>query len=290
MAARRGAEGDAVRLPDRFAVGRAGVIAFTGLAVAFLMAPLLVVVPMSFNDSSFLQFPPARLSLRWYREFFSSRVWVSATITSAKVGLLVAVASTILGTLAAVGLTRGRFPGRALVRSFVLSPLITPVIVLAVALYYLFAHLRLNGTLMGLVIGHTILALPYVVVVIGASLEMFDVSLERAAMGLGAGPVTTFWRVTLPLIRSGVIVGALFAFLTSFDEVVIAIFVSGPGTMTLPRKMWDGIRYELNPTIAAASSLLVAFSWLVMLGSELLRRRLQGPGKNLSLGVGGFRS
>jgi putative spermidine/putrescine transport system permease protein len=278
-----------VRRPNRFAIGRAGVLVFTGLSVAFLLAPLLVVVPMSFNDSSFFSFPPTRLSLRWYREFFSSRDWVSATMTSAQVGLLVAAASTVLGTLAALGLTRGRFPGRALVRSFVLSPLITPVVVVAVALYYMFAHLRLNGTLTGLVIGHTLLAVPYVVIVIAASLEMFDVTLERAAMGLGAGPVITFWRVTLPLIRSGVIIGALFAFLTSFDEVVIAIFVSGPTTMTLPRKMWDGIRYEINPTIAAASSLLIAFSWLVMLSSELLRRRL-GAGRRLSLGTRGFRA
>jgi putative spermidine/putrescine transport system permease protein len=279
-----------VRRPDRFAVGWAAVVAFSGLAVAFLMAPLLVVVPMSFNDSSFFSFPPTRLSLRWYREFFASRDWVSATITSAQVGLVVAVASTVLGTLAALGLVRGRFPGRSLVRSFVLSPLITPVIVLAVALYYAFAHLRLNGTLTGLAIGHTILALPYVVVVIGASLEMFDVTLERAAMGLGAGPLRTFWRITLPLIRAGVLVGGLFAFLTSFDEVVIAIFVSGPTTMTLPRKMWDGIRYEINPTIAAASSLLIGFSWLVMLTTELLRRRLGSAGKPLALGLGGFRT
>ncbi len=270
---------------DRFALGKAATGLVAILVVAFLMTPLLVVVPMSFNDSAFLNFPPERLSFRWYREFFTNRVWLSATAMSFKVGAIVAGVATGLGTLAAFGIVRGRFRGRALVESFILSPLITPVIVLAVALYYLFAALRLNGTLLGLVIGHTILALPYAVVVISASLEVFDVGLERAAMGLGAGRVRTFFRVTLPLIRSGVLIAALFAFLTSFDDVVVALFVTGPTTMTLPRKMWDGIRNEINPTIAAASSLLIAFSWLVMGGVEWLRRRLGSQGRGpLQLG------
>lgn len=270
---------------DRFAAGKAGTVLVAALVIGFLISPLLVVVPMSFNDSAFLEFPPTRLSLRWYHEFFTNRIWLSATAVSLKVGALVAVVATLLGTLAAFGITRGRFRGRTLVRAFILSPLITPVIVLAVALYYLFAALGLKGRLLSLVIGHTILALPYAVVVITASLEVFDVRLERVAMSLGAGRLRTFFRVTLPLIRSGVLIAALFAFLTSFDDVVIALFVSGPETMTLPRKMWDGIRNEINPTIAAASSLLIAFSWLVMLGGEILRRRLGSQGKTpLQLG------
>jgi putative spermidine/putrescine transport system permease protein len=172
-----------------------------------------------------------------------------------------------------------------MLKSFVLSPLIAPVIVLAVALYYLFAALGLNGTIMGLIIGHTILALPYVVVVMSASLESFDVRLEQAAMSLGAGRMRTFFRVTLPLIRSGILIAALFAFLTSFDDVVIALFITGPTTLTLPRRMWDGIRNEINPTIAAVSSLLIVFSWLILGSSEWFRRRYSRQGKTwLQLG------
>jgi ABC-type spermidine/putrescine transport system permease subunit II len=157
------------------------------------------------------------------------------------------------------------------VRSLVLSPLVVPVIILAVGLYYLYAHLHLNNTLTGLVLGHLVLTLPYVVVVVSASLEDLDSTLEQAALGLGATPLRAFRRVTLPLIAPGVAVAFLFSFLTSFDEVVLAVFITGPETTTLPRKMWEGIRFELNPTIAAVSTLLIGVSWSVMLLVGLLR-------------------
>jgi len=259
---------------EPFFIGRVATFGFAGLVVAFLMAPLLVVVPMSFNHSSLLQFPPTQFSLRWYEAYISDGGWIAATVTSLQVGVLSAVMAVVLGTLAALGITRGRFRGRAVAQAFVLSPLIVPVIIVAVGVYYLFSLLRLNGTIAGLVLGHTVLTLPYAVVVISASLERFDIRLEEAAMGLGASPFTAFWRVTLPIIRPGLIVAALFAFLISFDEVVIAIFVSGPETTTLPKKIWDGIRFELSPTIAAVSTLLIVFSWVVMTIAELLRRRL----------------
>ncbi len=254
--------------------GGVATVVFAVLVLVFLMAPLLIVVPVSFSDSTLLRFPPRGFSLRWYEAYLGDPAWLMATEVSLKVGVIVATLSVVLGTLTALGITRGRFPGRALVQAFVLSPLIVPVIILGVGLYYFFSFLKLNGTVAGLVIGHTVLTYPYATVVITASLEKFDVNLERVAMGLGANRLRTFWRVTLPGIRPGIVVATLFCFLISFDEVVIAIFVSGPETTTLPRKMWDGIRFELNPTIAAVSTLLIVFSWIIMLGGELLRRRL----------------
>jgi putative spermidine/putrescine transport system permease protein len=241
------------------------------LIAAFLIAPLLIVIPMSFSDSTLMQFPPPRLSLRWYRAYFGDRAWIDATWVSLKAGALVAVLATSLSVAAAIGLARGRFPGRAALRSLLLSPLVVPVIILAVGLYYLYAHLHLNNTLTGLVLGHVVLTLPYAVVVISASLEDLDRTLEQAALGLGATPWRAFRRVTLPLIAPGIAVAFLFAFLTSFDEVVLAVFVTGPETTTLPRKMWEGIRFELNPTIAAVSTLLIVVSWSVMLLTGLIR-------------------
>ena len=238
----------------------------------FLVAPLLVVIPMSFSDSTLMQFPPPRFSLRWYAAYFNDRAWIGATWMSLKAGLLVAIVSTALGTAAALGLARGRFAGRAVLQSFILSPLVVPVIILAVGLYYFYSFFRLNGTLTGLVLGHVVLTFPYALVVISASVEGLDPALEQAARGLGASPLTAFGRVTLPLIAPGVAVAFLFAFLTSFDEVVLAVFITVPETTTLPRKMWEGIRFELNPTIAAVSTLLIVVSSSLMGIVALLRR------------------
>jgi len=240
--------------------------------VAFLIAPLLVVIPMSFSDSTLMQFPPQRFSLRWYAAYFDNRAWTDATWMSLKAGLLVAVISAALGVAAAIGLTRSRFAGRAALQSFILSPLVVPVIILAVGLYYFYSFFHLNGTLTGLVLGHVVLTFPYALVVVSASLEGLDPALEQAARGLGASPMTAFRRITLPMIAPGVAVAFLFGFLTSFDEVVLAVFITGPETTTLPRKMWEGIRFELNPTIAAVSTLLIVVSSSLMLAVALLRR------------------
>jgi len=247
------------------------LVAAVAAIAAFLVAPLIIVIPMSFSDSALMQFPPPRLSLRWYRAYFDNRAWIDASVMSLKAGILVAMASTALGMAAALGLARGQFPGRAVLQALILSPLVVPVIIFAVGVYYIYSLLRLNGTLLGLVIGHIALTFPYAVVVISASLEDFDNTLEQAARGLGANPWRAFWRVTLPLIAPGVAVAFLFSFLTSFDELVLALFVTGPETATLPRKMWEGIRFELNPTIAAVSTLLIATSSTVMLVAAMLR-------------------
>ena len=253
--------------------GRLVLYGLAALVAVFLMAPLLIVVPMSFSPSTLMQFPPPGVSLRWYDSYFANRSWTDATWMSLKAGLIVAVISTALGMAAALGLARARFRGKAVLQAFILSPLIVPVIILSVGLYFVFSLIRLNGTLTGLVIGHVVLTFPYATIVIGASLEEFDRTLEEAARGLGAPPWRAFLRVTLPLLGPSVFVALLFSFLTSFDEVVLAVFITGPETITLPRKMWEGIRFELNPTIAAVSTLLIAVSWGMMLLAAIVRRR-----------------
>jgi putative spermidine/putrescine transport system permease protein len=248
---------------------------FAGLVLLFLAAPLIVVIPAAFNDSSLLQFPPREWSLRWFHEYFYSPSWIAATKISFKVALVVSVVSTLLGLTTAVLLTRYTFFGRNLVRALIMAPLVVPVIVIAVGLYYVYLRVGLNGTFWGLVIGHTVVTFPYATVVISAALVEVDERLENAAVGLGAIRPRAFFEVTLPLMRPGLVVAALFGFLISFDEVVIAIFVTSAETMTLPRRIWDGIRFELNPTIAAVSTILIALSSLVMLLSELLKRYLR---------------
>lgn len=268
-----------MKLPfDPYMVGWRATVAFAILVIVFLVAPLMILVPMSFNESSLLTFPPQKWSLRWYQRYFNDPAWISATVLSLQVGIVVALISVTLGTLAALGITRGRFAGRAALQAFVLSPLIVPVIIIAVGLYYMFSFFRLNATFTALVIAHTCITFPYATVVIAASLEKFDVRLERVAMSLGASPFTALVRVTLPIISPGLIVAGLFTFLISFDEVVLSIFVSGPQTATLPRKMWEGIRFEINPTITAVSTLMLLFSAVVMLVCEVVRRKLTRSG------------
>lgn len=260
---------------DLFAATRWVPWLFGGLVMLFLAAPLLVVIPAAFNDSSLLQFPPRAWSLRWFHEYFQSASWFAATKMSFKVALVVSVVSTLLGLTTAVLLTRFTFFGRNLMRALIMGPLVVPVIVIAVGLYYVFLRVGLNGTFWGIVIGHTVVTFPYATVVISAALAEVDERLENAAVGLGAIRPRAFFEVTLPLIRPGLVVAALFGFLISFDEVVIAIFLTSAETMTLPRRIWDGIRFELNPTIAAVSTILIALSALVMLLSELLKRYLR---------------
>ncbi len=249
--------------------------AFAALVLLFLAAPLFVVVPAAFNNSSLLQFPPRAWSLRWFHEYLDSASWIDATKTSVKAALIVSLASTVLGLTAALSLDRYAVPGRNVLRALIMAPLLVPVVVTAVGLYYVFLRVGLNGSFWALVIGHTVVTFPYATVVIGASLAEVDIRLEDAAVGLGAIRARAFLEVTLPLIRPGLVVAALFGFLISFDEVVIAIFVTSAETMTLPRRIWDGIRFELNPTIAAVSTILIAVSALVMLLSEALKRALQ---------------
>lgn len=258
-------------------VARWGLYALCGAVFAYLIVPVLVVVPMSFSSSRYLQFPPPGLSLRWYANYLSDPEWTGATVRSLIVAALVTGICTVVGTTAALGLVRGTFRGKQLVNSLIVSPMVVPVIIVAIALYFFYAPFKtwgmpLIGTIPGLVIAHSLLALPLVVISVSATLKGFDRNLEMASQSLGASPFTTFRRVTFPLIRPGVVSGALFAFIASFDELVIAIFISGATARTLPVKMWEGIRLEIDPTIAAVSSLLIALSVALLLVLALLRR------------------
>ncbi|MQX90528.1 ABC transporter permease subunit [Sinorhizobium meliloti] len=233
----------------------------------FLLFPELVVIIMSFSNGATLQFPPTGLSLQWYTSFFNNEAWYGAAWTSVKIGLAVAVVSTVVGTLAAFGLSRVGSGLRSFVTMAILTPITIPVIVVGVASYVGLVNLDLIGTERGVILAHTIGAISYVVVIVAATLANFDTRLEQAARSMGARPFTAFIRVTLPLIHPGIIGGALFAFIHSFDEVVTTSLVSGYSVRTLPLKMWENIRNEVDPTVAAVASLLTLLPilWIIAL-------------------------
>ena len=239
-------------------IGRvAGAVLVTAVLL-FLALPIAVVLLLSLSSASYLRFPPPGLSWRWYEAYLGSPDWLASTGLSLSVAAGVVVLSTVLGTLAALGLARMKPRLRAVTGGLILSPLIVPVIVVAIGVYYAYSRYGILGNPLALVVAHTCLAVPFVVTSVGASLTGFDRRLERAALSLGASRWGTFHQVTLPLIRPGVLVGALFAFITSFDELVVALFVSSGSTVTLPRRMWDDLRFAIDPTIAAVSTLTVA--------------------------------
>jgi len=244
-----------------------------GVVLLYLVFPILVVVPLSFSSASYMSFPPPGFSLRWYANFFGRGDWLDAAWLSIWVGVAVMALATVLGVPAAIALVRAKFRGKSLLVGFIISPVIAPVIIVAIGIYFFYARLGLVGDPLGLVIAHTCLAVPFVVINVAAALQSFDERLEQAAMILGATPWGTFWQVTFPIIRPGIFAGALFAFISSFDELVVALFVSGSTAVTLPRKMWDSIRFEIDPTIAAVSTILIALTAALFLTAELLRRR-----------------
>lgn len=246
---------------------------FTGLVLLFLVAPILAIVPLSVNSEPYFSYPMPGLSLRWYQDFFGNERWTSAFLLSIKLGITVTIAATVLGTMAALGLARTHLPGRSILLGILLLPMIVPVIVVAVAVFMAFGTFGLIGTFTGLAIAHTALATPFVVISVTSTLTSFDWSLQRAAQGLGAAPFTVFRKVILPLILPGVVTGALFAFVTSFDEIVVALFLSSAEQRTLPKQMFSGIREMISPTITAAATVQVTLSICLLIGVEWLRRR-----------------
>ncbi len=238
----------------------------------FLLLPILFIVALSFGSSRWLIFPPPGWTLNWYAELFADPRWLGAALTSAKIGVIVMVLSVGLGLLASLALVRGRFKGRAVLRAFFLTPMVLPVVIVAVALYAAFLRLGLNGTLPGFVIAHLIVALPFAIITITGALETFDPAIEDAAILCGASPWEARLRVTLPGIRHGLFSAAIFSFLISWDEVVLAIFMASPNLQTLPVKVWTTLRQDLTPVIAAASTLLVALTVLLMIAAALIRK------------------
>lgn len=251
-----------------------------GLALVFLVAPLLVIVPLSFNAEPFFTFTPAMMamesegySLRWYRAILEDGVWRQALVNSLIVGGAATAIATALGTLAAMGLARGNVPMKGAIMGLIISPMITPVIIAAAGMYFFYSDLGLAQTHLGLILAHAALGAPFVVITVTAALTGYDWNLTRAGSSLGADPWTVFFRITLPLILPGVISGALFAFATSFDEVVTVLFLGGPEQVTVPRKMWSGIREQISPAILAAATLLIAVAMILLIVVEWLRRR-----------------
>ncbi|MBW7861016.1 MAG: ABC transporter permease [Rhodocyclaceae bacterium] len=245
----------------------------TGLILLFLVLPILVIIPLSFNADSFLMYPMSGWSLRWYEEVVASPAWRRAIANSLIVSPAATLIAMALGTLAAIGLVRANFRGKALLTAILISPMVVPVVIVAVALYIAFAPLGLTGSYLGLILAHAVLGVPFVVTTVSATLQGFDFNLVRAAASLGAGPLTTFFRVTLPQVAPGVIAGGLFAFATSFDEVVVTLFLASPEQATLPRQMFSGIRENISPAIAAVATILIILSTLMLLTLEGLRRR-----------------
>jgi len=243
------------------------------LVLGFLILPILIIVPLSFSSSTFLTLPLPGLSLRWYQEFFTSPPWQLSLRNSLIVASATTVLATVLGTLAALGLTRARLPGQTLLLGLIISPMVVPLVIVAVGVYFAYAPFGLTSSLVGLTLAHTALAAPFVVITVSATLQGLDRNQARAGASLGASPVVVFRRIVMPLILPGVISGALFAFVTSFDEVVVALFLTGPAERTLPRQMFNGIRENISPVIAAAATFVIILSVLLLTVLELLRRR-----------------
>jgi putative spermidine/putrescine transport system permease protein len=249
------------------------------LILLFLILPILVIIPLSFSDSSFLMYPIPGFSLRWYQNLLQSEEWMQAAKNSFIVAPAATLIATILGTMAAVGLNKADFRGKAVLMAILISPMIVPVVVVGVGVYLFFAQLGLADSYLGLVLAHAALGAPFVVTTVLATLQGFNHNLVRASLSLGASPLRTFFRITLPVIAPGLVSGALFAFATSFDEVVLTLFVAGPNQATLPRQMFAGIKDNISPTIAALATILIIFSTCLLLALEWLRGRHKSAAK-----------
>jgi putative spermidine/putrescine transport system permease protein len=270
------------------------------LIFVFLIAPILIIMPLSFNHEPYFTFTPEMLrldpaaySMRWYdnlltfgmtapdavrdgswwSDVWTNSKWVQAAKNSIIVGFFSTIVATVLGTIAAMGLSRPEMPFRKLIMAILISPMIVPIIITATGLFFFYSDIGLSGTYFGLVMAHATLGIPFVIITVTATMMGFDRSLIRAAQNMGAGPVTTFFKVQLPLITPGVVSGALFAFVTSFDEEVVVLFVGSHEQQTIPRQMWNGIREQISPSILAVATILVIFSICLLTVVELLRRR-----------------
>ncbi|MET3970622.1 mannopine transport system permease protein [Bradyrhizobium sp. S3.9.1] len=255
------------------AIGRWLLNGAASLVLIFLLLPTLIVIPMSLGEAPYIQFPPQGLTLKWYRAFFADAEWMSATWFSLRTALTTTVSATLIGTLASFAVVRGNLPGARALQALSLAPLIVPHIVLAVALYLVFAPLRLTGNFVGFAIAHTILSVPYVMLTVSAALQRIDPALELAALNCGATRALAFWHVVLPNIAPGVGAGAVFAFLASFDEATVAFFISGVDGKTITRKLFEDIDYNLTPIVAAVATVMVVLSLVLMGGVEWLRSR-----------------
>jgi putative spermidine/putrescine transport system permease protein len=251
-----------------------------GIIFFFLIFPIIIIIPLSFNAENFFTFTPEMLALKaegfstkHYTDFFSSDDWQHALGQSFKIAPMATIISVTFGTLAAMGLSQSHVPFRGVIMAILISPMIVPLIISAAGMYFFYSRIGLQGTYVGVVLAHAVLGIPFVIITVTATLVGFDRSLTRAAANMGAGPVRTFFYIQMPLILPGVISGGLFAFITSFDEVVVVLFVGSAGQKTLPWQMFIGMREQISPTILAVATLMVAISIVLLTTLELLRRR-----------------
>ncbi|MEP1932403.1 MAG: ABC transporter permease [Roseibium sp.] len=251
-----------------------------GLIFFFLIFPILVILPLSFNAQDFFTFTkemlsldPAGYSFKHYNDFFTNPDWQQALTNSVMIAPVATILATGFGTLAAIGLSQSHVPYKPAIMAVLISPMIVPLIISAAGMYFFYSRIGLQGTYWGVVLAHAALGTPFVIITVTATLVGFDRSLVRAAASMGANPVTTFFKVQMPLIIPGVVSGALFAFITSFDEVVVVLFLGSAGQKTLPWQMFTGLREQISPTILAVASLMVAISIVLLTVLELLRRR-----------------
>jgi putative spermidine/putrescine transport system permease protein len=264
-------------------VGRAwhyGFRTFCGFVFLFLIAPILVIIPLSFNAEPYFTFTEGMLALeysaystRWYQEIVDNPQWMFSAGNSVIVAVFATLIATVLGTIAALGLSQSHMPYKPAVMGVLISPMIVPLIISAAGMFFFYSKIGLAQTLPGLILAHAVLGTPFVVITVTATLIGFDHSLTRASASLGAGPTRTFFKIQMPLILPGVVSGGLFAFITSFDEVVVVFFLAGFEQRTIPRQMWAGIREQISPTILAVATILVCISIGLLTAVELLRRR-----------------
>jgi putative spermidine/putrescine transport system permease protein len=253
----------------------------TALVLFFLVAPILAIIPLSFNSGSYFSYPLQGFSLRWYEQALTSPDWQRSLLNSIGIGTASTLIATCLGTLAALGLSRTQFPMRSIIMPIIISPMIVPIVVVAAGFYLIFAPLGLVNSYPGVILAHAALGTPFVVITVTASLLSFDQSLLRAASGLGARPWVAFRRVTLPLITPAVATGSVFAFATSFDEVIVILFIGGPDQRTVPRQMWSGIRDSIDPSILAVATMLIVFAVLLFASINWLRGRAAAASREL---------
>ena len=253
---------------------------FCACVFLFLIAPILVIIPLSFNAEPYFTFTEGMMSLdreaysvRWYKDIATNPQWIFSAKNSIIVATCSTLIATVLGTLAALGLSQSHMPYRPLVMGVLISPMIVPLIISAAGMFFFYSKFGLSQTMPGLILAHAVLGTPFVVITVTATLAGFDHSLTKAAQSLGSGTSRTFFKIQMPLILPGVVSGALFAFITSFDEVVVVFFLAGFEQRTIPRQMWAGIREQISPTILAVATILVCVSILLLTTVELLRRR-----------------
>ena len=246
----------------------------------FLVLPIIILVPLSFNSGSFFTFTPEMLSLdpagfslRWYKEFLNSESWILAVKNSFFIATVSSAVAIILGTVAALGLNSDKMPFKGVVMILLISPMIVPLIILAAGMYFFYAYTGLLNSYTGIIIAHAVLGVPFVVINVLTSLNAYDQNLTKASYSLGANEVSTFFNITFPIIRPGIISGGLFAFITSFDEIVIILFLASPEQRTIPKQMFSGLREQISPTILAASTLLLVLSILLLVGVQYAERR-----------------